>query len=66
MEIERIKQGTVEGGRHDSAVKYAGYLFASGLGAEKIEGLLQEWNLLNHPPLEREEISRIVLSTNGA
>ncbi len=65
-EIEIIKQGVGEGKRDNSAAKYAGYLFAKGLPVDKVEEILLEWNKLNHPPLEKDDIDRIIKSIDRA
>ena len=65
-DIERIKQGVGEGERDNSAAKYAGYLLARGLPVEKVQELILEWNKLNRPPLEKEDIERIVGSVARA
>lgn len=65
-EIERIKEGVGEGERDNSAAKYAGYLLARGLPVDKVMELMLEWNQLNRPPLEKEDIDRIVTSVARA
>ncbi len=65
-DIERIKQGVGEGERDNSAAKYAGYLLARDLPVEKVMELMLEWNQLNSPPLEKDDIDRIVTSVARA
>lgn len=59
----QLREGVVEGERHNTIVSLAGHLLRRGVEPEVITELLLTWNTTRcRPPLEQEEVVRTVTS----
>jgi len=57
-----LTDGVGEGGRNSAAAKLAGYFLSKGMPRDVVVAALDGWNSKNQPPLEYEELGRIVTS----
>lgn len=62
--IADLLHGVGKGSRDDSAARLAGYFFKNGMPVDIVEALLIDWNERNDPPLDLQDIRRIVGSVN--
>ena len=60
--FEAYLNGVSDGERNASATRLAGRYFALGMTKVEVQFMLSAWNILNSPPSEPQEISRIVES----
>jgi len=59
--VKELLQGVRQGFRHDSATRLAGYLLCRNVSEAVALELLRAWNeMRNSPPLEDDELARIV------
>jgi hypothetical protein len=59
---EVLKNGVGEGGRNNTLAYIASAIMQSGYQLEETVDILQEWNLLNDPPLEEREVTMTIES----
>ena len=62
IDWEKIRHGVSEGERDTYAAKYAGILRANNVSKEVAFNLLCGWNNGNNPPMEEEQVEKVVNS----
>jgi len=62
--ISELMKGVKGGKRNDSCAKLAGYYFSKGIPVDICLNLIREWNSKNSPPLNEDELERVVHSVN--
>lgn len=58
----RILEGISEGGRNAAATSLAGHLFYKKVDLSIILWIMQHWNSFNKPPLNAQELEKVILS----
>lgn len=58
----RLIKGINEGGRNDAATSLAGHLFYKKVDLSIILWVMENWNKQNIPPLEADELEKVILS----
>lgn len=58
--VAELLNGVSHGGRNNAAIKLAGLLIDKGLNENLIEGFLSLWNEKNSPPIETNELQRLI------
>ena len=61
-QIETPLQGVSKGKRNATAAKLAGKYLALGLAREEVVALLATWNRANDPPMEQDELEKVLTS----
>lgn len=59
-----VLKGVEEGQRNDTATRLAGRYFQKGLEFREIHSILSIWNEKNRPPLDPDELLRVIESVN--
>jgi hypothetical protein len=63
---EDMQKGVAEGNRHAKGIQYATYLLGTGhLDKEMALSALQFWNLKNNPPMNDEDLVRMIDNASG-
>lgn len=57
-----VERGVTEGERNDSATRLAGRYLGMGLSGPETRHLLMGWNRLNRPPMDEDEIDKVIQS----
>jgi len=64
-DLTLLRQGVAEGKRNESAARLAGHYLAKGLTVGETIALMLKWNQSNKPPLEENELIRVVESIDS-